>query len=137
VSDVMAPRRFSLIMVLIFGAIALTLASIGLYGVIAYSVTQRTHEMGIRMALGASPRDIRRLVVGQGLAVALPGIVIGLIGGLVLTRLMSGLLFGVSPTDLPTYAGGAAVVALVAMLACYVPARRASKLHPMTALRYE
>ena len=137
VSDVMAPRRFSLIMVLIFGAIALTLASIGLYGVIAYSVTQRTHEMGIRMALGASPRDIRRLVVGQGLGVALPGIAIGLIGGLVLTRLMSGLLFGVSATDLPTYAGGAAVVALVAMLACYVPARRASKLHPMTALRYE
>ena len=137
VSDVMAPRRFSLIMVLIFGAIALTLASIGLYGVIAYSVTQRTHEMGIRMALGASPRDILKLVVGQGLAVAVPGIVIGLIGGLILTRLMSGLLFGVSTTDLPTYAGGAAVVALVAMLACYVPARRASKLHPMTALRYE
>jgi predicted permease len=137
VSDVMAPRRFSLIMVLIFGAIALTLASIGLYGVIAYSVTQRTHEMGIRMALGASPRDILKLVVGQGLAVALPGIVIRLIGGLVLTRLMSGLLFGVSATDMPTYAGGAAVVALVAMLACYVPARRASRLHPMTALRYE
>jgi putative ABC transport system permease protein len=137
VSDVMAPRRFSLIMVLIFGAIALTLASIGLYGVIAYSVTQRTHEMGIRMALGASPGAILKLIVGQGLAVAVPGIVIGLIGGLILTRLMSGLLFGVSATDLPTYAGGAAVVALVAMLACYVPARRASKLHPMTALRYE
>jgi putative ABC transport system permease protein len=137
VSDVMAPRRFSLIMVLVFGSIALTLASIGLYGVIAYSVTQRTHEMGIRMALGASPRDILRLVVGQGLTVAVPGIGIGLIGGLVLTRLMSGLLFGVSATDLTTYAGGAAVVALVAMLACYAPARRASKLHPMTALRYE
>jgi putative ABC transport system permease protein len=137
VSDVMAPRRFSLIMVLIFGAIALLLASIGLYGVIAYSVTQRTHEMGIRMALGASPRDIRKLVVGQGLAVAVPGIVIGLIGGLVLMRLMSDLLFGVSATDLPTYAGGAAVIALVSMLACYVPARRASKMHPMTALRYE
>jgi putative ABC transport system permease protein len=137
VSDVMAPRRFSLIMVLLFGAIALVLASIGLYGVIAYSVTQRTHEMGIRMALGASPRDIRKLIVGQGLAVAVPGIGIGLIGGLVLMRLMSGLLFGVSAADLPTYAGGAAVIALVSMLACYVPARRASKLHPMTALRYE
>jgi predicted permease len=137
VSDVMAPRRFSLIMVLIFGAIALTLASIGLYGVIAYSVTQRTHEMGIRMALGAAPRDILRLVVGEGLGLAIPGIVIGLVGGLVVTRLMSGLLFGVSATDVPTYAGGAVVVALVAMIACYVPARRASKLHPMTALRYE
>jgi putative ABC transport system permease protein len=76
-------------------------------------------------------------VVGQGLAVAVPGIVLGLIGGLVLTRLMSGLLFGVSATDLPTYAGAAAAVAVVAMLACYVPARRASRLHPMTALRYE
>lgn len=137
VSDVMAPRRFSLIMVLIFGGIALTLASIGLYGVIAYSVTQRTHEMGIRMALGAGPKDILALVVGQGLALAVPGILIGLIGGLVLTRLMSGMLFGVSATDFPTYAAGAGLVAIVAMLACYVPARRASKLHPMAALRYE
>jgi predicted permease len=137
VSDVMAPRRFSLILVLIFGAIALTLASIGLYGVIAYSVTQRTHEMGIRMALGAGPKDILTLVVGEGLALAVPGIVIGLAGGLAATRLMSGLLFGVSATDVPTYAGGALVVAMVAMIACYVPARRASKLHPMTALRYE
>ena len=93
--------------------------------------------MGIRMALGASPRDILNLVVGQGLAVALPGIVMGLLGGLALTRLMSGLLYGVSATDLPTFAGSAAVVAVVAMLACYVPARRASRLHPMTALRYE
>lgn len=137
VADVMAPRRFSLIMVLIFGAIALTLASIGLYGVIAYSVTQRTHEMGIRMALGAGPKEILGLVVGEGLGLAVPGIVIGLVGGLAVTRLMSGLLFGVSPTDVPTFAGGAAVVALVAVIACYVPARRASKLHPMTALRYE
>ena len=137
ISDVMAPRRVSLIMVLIFGAIALTLASIGLYGVIAYSVTQRTHEMGIRMALGAGPKDILTLVVGEGLALAVPGIVIGLAGGLAVTRLMSGLLFGVSATDVPTYAGGAVVVAVVAMIACYVPARRASKLHPMTALRYE
>jgi putative ABC transport system permease protein len=137
VSDVMAPRRFSLIMVLIFGAIALTLASIGLYGVIAYSVTQRTHEMGIRMALGAAPKEILGLVVGEGLALAVPGIVIGLVGGLAVTRLMSGLLFGVSATDVPTFAGGAVVVALVAMISCYVPARRASKLHPMTALRYE
>ncbi|MGA8223426.1 MAG: ABC transporter permease [Candidatus Acidiferrales bacterium] len=137
VADVMAPRRFSLIMVLIFGAIALTLASIGLYGVIAYSVTQRTHEMGIRMALGAGPREILGLVVGEGLALAVPGIVIGLVGGLAVTRLMSGLLFGVSATDVPTFVGGAAVVGLVAVIACYVPARRASKLHPMTALRYE
>ena len=137
VSDVMAPRRFSLIMVLIFGAIALTLASIGLYGVIAYSVTQRTHEMGIRMALGAAPQDIRTLIVREGMELALPGILIGLTGGLAVTRLMSGLLFGVSATDVPTFAAGAVVVALVAVLACYVPARRASKLHPMAALRYE
>jgi len=137
VSDVMAPRRFSLILVLIFGAIALMLASIGLYGVIAYSVSQRTHEMGIRMALGAGPREILTLVVREGLAMAVPGIAIGLVGGVVLMRLMSGLLFGVSATDLPTYAAGAVVIAVVAMIACYVPARRASKLHPVVALRYE
>jgi putative ABC transport system permease protein len=89
------------------------------------------------MALGAGPKDILALVVGQGLALAVPGILIGLIGGLVLTRLMSGMLFGVSATDFPTYAAGAGLVAIVAMLACYVPARRASKLHPMAALRYE
>jgi len=137
VDDVMAPRRFSLILVLIFGGIALTLASIGLYGVIAYSVTQRTHEMGIRMALGAGPKEILSLVVGQGLALAVPGIVIGLAGALVLMRLMSGMLFGVSPTDFTTYAACAGMVALVATAACYIPARRASRLHPMKALRYE
>jgi predicted permease len=137
VDDVMAPRRFSLILVLIFGGIALTLASIGLYGVIAYSVTQRTHEMGIRMALGAGPKEILCLVVGQGLALAVPGIVIGLAGALVLMRLMSGMLFGVSPTDFTTYAACAGMVALVATAACYIPARRASRLHPMKALRYE
>jgi len=137
VDDVMAPRRFSLILVLIFGGIALTLASIGLYGVIAYSVTQRTHEMGIRMALGAGPKEILKLVVGQGLALAVPGIVIGLAGALLLMRLMSGMLFGVSATDFTTYAACAGMVALVATAACYIPARRASRLHPMNALRYE
>ncbi len=137
VGDVMAPRRFSLILVLIFGGIALTLASIGLYGVIAYSVTQRTHEMGVRMALGAGPKEILRLVVGQGLALAVPGIAIGLAGALVLMRLMSGMLFGVSATDFTTYAACAGMVALVATAACYIPARRASRLHPMKALRYE
>jgi putative ABC transport system permease protein len=137
VDDVMAPRRFSLILVLIFGGIALTLASIGLYGVIAYSVTQRTHEMGIRMALGAGPKEILKLVVGQGLALAVPGIAIGLAGALVLMRLMSGMLFGVSATDFTTYAACAGMVALVATAACYIPARRASRLHPMKALRYE
>jgi predicted permease len=137
VGDVMAPRRFSLILVLIFGGIALTLASIGLYGVIAYSVTQRTHEMGIRMALGAGPKEILKLVVGQGLALAVPGIAIGLAGALVLMRLMSGMLYGVSATDITTYAACAGMVALVATAACYIPARRASRLHPMKALRYE
>ena len=137
VSDVMAPRRFSLTLVLIFSGIALTLASIGLYGVIAYFVSQRTREIGIRMALGAAPKDVLRLVVGQGAGLVLPGILLGLVGGLLLMRLLSGLLYGVTAADFPTYAVAALVVAVISLAACFVPALRASRFHPMEALRYE
>jgi putative ABC transport system permease protein len=137
VSDVMAPRRFSLTLVLIFIGIALALASVGLYGVIAYFVSQRTREIGIRMALGAAPRDVLRLVVGQGIGLVLPGILLGLVGGFLLMRLLSGLLYGVSAADFPTYAIAALIVAVISLAACLVPALRASRLHPMVALRYE
>jgi putative ABC transport system permease protein len=137
VSDVMAPRRFSFTLTLIFGAIALMLAAIGLYGVIAYSVSQRTREIGIRMALGAGPKDVLHLIISQGVSLVLPGILLGLVGGFALTRLLSGLLYGVSAADLPTYAIAALIVAFVSIAACLIPALRASRLHPMVALRYE
>ncbi|MGH9779912.1 MAG: FtsX-like permease family protein, partial [Candidatus Acidiferrales bacterium] len=106
-------------------------------GVMAYSVAQRTHEMGIRLALGAQPRDVVKLIVGSGLTLALAGIVLGLAGAFAFTRLLASLLFATGPTDPTTFAGMVAVLLAVALLACWIPARRAMRVDPMVALRYE
>jgi putative ABC transport system permease protein len=134
--SVAKPRLYSVLMGL-FGAVALVLAAIGIYGVISYTVSQRTHEIGIRMALGAQPRDIFRLVVGQGMGLVLIGVGIGLAASLALTRFLESMLFGVSATDPATFAGVTLLLAAVALLACYIPARRATKVDPLIALRYE
>jgi len=137
VDDARAPMRFNLILIGIFGVIALTLASVGLYSVMAYSVTQRAHELGIRIAVGASPRDILGLVLGQGVRLTLMGAALGLVASLFVTRALASLLFGVSATDPLTFITVPIVLAVVAMLACYLPARRAMRVDPMIALRYE
>ena len=131
------PRRFNLLLLAGFASLALLLSAIGIYGVIAYSVVRRVHEIGIRMALGAQRNDVMRLVVGQGLLLLLGGIVLGMIGALALTRSLASFLYGVKSTDPATFAGVAILLAGVGLLASYVPARRATKVDPMIALRYE
>jgi putative ABC transport system permease protein len=136
-SESLSPQRFSVLLLTLFAALALCLACIGVYGVTAFTVSQRTHEIGVRIALGAQSRDLFLLVVGQGLRLALVGVGIGLVGALALTRLMSTLFFNVSAHDPITLLSVCAVLAGVTVLACYVPARRAMRVDPMVALRHD
>ena len=136
-SESIAPQRFNALLVGMFALLALGLGAIGIYGVLAYSVTRRTHEIGIRVALGAQREDVLALIMGEGMRIAVVGAGIGLLGALALTRLLRSLLFGVSPTDPVTLVAVSVGLALVAALACYLPARRAAKVDPMVALRDE
>ena len=135
VRDSLKARRFNLVLLGALAALALTLASVGIYGVISFTTGQRTHEIGVRMALGAQTRDIIKLVVGQGMALTLVGLAIGLLGSFALTRFLSSLLFNISPTDPITFAFISILLTGVALLACYFPARRATKVDPLVALR--
>ena len=136
-AESVAPERLNLTLLSIFAGIALILAIVGIYGVMSYAVTQRTHEIGIRMAIGAQPRDVFRMVIGQGMMLAFVGVVFGLVGAFVLTRWMTAMLFGVEPTDPATFASIAALLIGVALVACYIPSRRATKVDPVVSLRYE
>jgi len=133
----LAPRRFNLLLMSVFAGVALALAAVGIYGVVSYSVSQRTRELGVRVALGAQPRDLLALVIRQGLVLAVTGVVMGLVVSFGLTRWLATLLFGISATDPITLASVASLFMLVALFACYLPARRAMKVDPMVALRYE
>jgi ABC-type antimicrobial peptide transport system permease subunit len=137
VSHALASRRFSLFLLMIFGGLATGLAVVGLYGTIAFSVSQRTQEIGIRMAMGATTFEVSRMVLREALHLVGTGILAGLIGTLLLGRILNSLLFEVSSIDPVTYLAGAIVIAGVSLLACWMPARRATRVDPIVALRYE
>jgi putative ABC transport system permease protein len=137
VTEANAQPRFEMLLLTIFAAVALILAAVGIYGVISYSASRRTHEIGVRMSLGATRADVLLLVIRQGMWLALAGSVIGITGALLISRLMTKLLYGVQPTDPVTFMAVATGLGVVALLACYIPARRAMRVNPVTALRYE
>jgi putative ABC transport system permease protein len=137
VDNAVTQPRFNFFLLSLFSGIALLLSAAGIYGVTAYSVTQRTHEFGIRLALGAQVGDVLRMIIRQGMLLISVGIAVGLLASFALTRLLRGLLFGVSVTDPLTFVAITLLLALVALLACYIPARRATKVDPLVALRYE
>jgi len=137
IASSVAPRRFQMMLVGLFALLALILAAVGIYGVVSYSCSQRVHEFGIRIALGAERRDLLQMVIRQGVKLAVMGVCIGIGGALVLTRFLSSLLYGVKPTDPLTLVGVSLILTAVALLASYIPARRATKVDPMVALRYE
>jgi putative ABC transport system permease protein len=137
VDDSISTRRLTLVLLGIFSALALILAAIGIYGVMAYSVALRTQEIGIRMALGAQQKDVLRLILGQGARIAFFGVTIGLVAAAALARLLSSLLFSVSASDPITFAAVSILLVAIALLACYIPARRALRVDPIIALRYE
>jgi putative ABC transport system permease protein len=132
-----AARRFNMSLLTLFASLALLLAAIGIYGAMSYAVTQRTQEIGIRMALGASTFDVLTLIIRNGLLLVIIGVVVGLGGAFALTRLMATLLFGVTPTDALTMSVVSLVLVGVALLACFIPARKATRVDPLVALRYE
>jgi putative ABC transport system permease protein len=136
-SQSVAQPRFNTFLIGLFAALAFILSAIGIYGVINYDVTQRTGEIGIRMALGAQSRDVVRLILVQGILLTLGGLAVGIAGAFALTRFLSGLLFEVRPNDPMTYVAVSVLLAVVAMAACLVPARRATRVDPLVALRYE
>jgi putative ABC transport system permease protein len=136
-AESVASERLNLMLLSIFAGIALVLAIVGIYGVMSYSVTQRTHEIGIRMAIGARPRDVFAMILGHGMKLTLIGVVIGLALAFAATRLMGTMLFGVAPTDLTTFSVISVLLISVAALACYLPGRRATKVEPTISLRYE
>jgi putative ABC transport system permease protein len=133
----LADRRFALELLGIFAAVALLLAAIGIYGVMAYSFSQRTHEVGIRIALGAQRADILRMALSEGLQIIAIGLATGVAGAAIMTRLFRSMLFGVAPSDPITFVSAAAILAAVALAACYIPAQRATQVDPLTALREE
>jgi putative ABC transport system permease protein len=135
VSGANARPRFTLVLLATFAAVALVLAAVGIYGVISYAVSRRTHEIGVRMALGATPRNVVRLIIGQGMRVVMAGVVAGLIGALLVTRLMTNVVYGVRVTDPLTYGAVALLLTVVALLASYIPARRATRIDPLTSMR--